>query len=76
MARKGNNKTVSEVRTSETPVELDRADDSLDSTSMGSEPTEEDIRMRAYQKFVERGGGHGSHLEDWVEAERELKRSR
>jgi hypothetical protein len=43
---------------------------------MGSEPSEEDIRMRAYQKFLERGGEHGRHLDDWVEAERELKEGR
>jgi len=40
---------------------------------MGSEPSEEDIRMRAYQRFLERGGGHGSDFQDWLEAERELK---
>jgi hypothetical protein len=41
--------------------------------SMGSEPSEEDIRTRAYHRFLERGGGHGSDFEDWLEAERELK---
>jgi Protein of unknown function (DUF2934) len=48
----------------------------LEAMSMGSEPSEEDIRMRAYQRFLERGGGHGSDFEDWLEAERELKRHR
>lgn len=43
------------------------------STSMGSEPSEEDIRLRAYHRYVERGGGHGMDFEDWLEAERELK---
>jgi hypothetical protein len=43
------------------------------SVSMGSEPSEEDIRNRAYQRFLERGGGHGNDFEDWLEAERELK---
>jgi hypothetical protein len=45
----------------------------LESMSMGSEPSEEDIRTRAYHRFLERGGGHGSDFEDWLEAERELK---
>jgi hypothetical protein len=45
----------------------------LDSMSMGSEPSEEDIRMRAYHRYLERGGGHGMDFEDWLEAERELK---
>jgi hypothetical protein len=44
------------------------------SISMGSEPSEEDIRMRAYHRYLERGAGHGLDFEDWLEAERELKR--
>jgi hypothetical protein len=30
------------------------------------------IAERAYQKFVARGGVHGSDQEDWAEAEQEL----
>ena len=45
----------------------------VESTSMGSEPSEEDIRMRAYHRYLERGGGHGMDFEDWLEAEREVK---
>jgi hypothetical protein len=48
----------------------------LESMSMGSEPSEEDIRMRAYHRYLERGGGHGMDFEDWLEAERELKPSK
>src|SRR5438270_5971364 len=44
------------------------------SESMASEPTEEDIRLRAYHRYLERGGGHGAHFDDWLEAERELKK--
>ena len=36
-------------------------------------PTEEDIRVRAYHRYLERGGGDGMDFEDWLEAERELK---
>jgi hypothetical protein len=36
-------------------------------------PSEEDIRTRAYHRYLERGGGHGQHFDDWIEAERELK---
>jgi hypothetical protein len=43
------------------------------SSSMGSEPSEEDIRMRAYHRYLERGGGDGMAFEDWLEAERELR---
>ena len=43
------------------------------SSSMGSEPSEEDIRMRAYHRYLERGAGDGMAFEDWLEAERELR---
>jgi hypothetical protein len=51
-----------------------RGKSELQSTSMGSEPSEEDIRMRAYHRYLERGGGHGMDFEDWLEAERDLKK--
>lgn len=31
------------------------------------------IAMRAYEKWVKRGTRHGSHLQDWLEAESELR---
>jgi hypothetical protein len=43
------------------------------SSAMASEPSDDDIRMRAYQRYVERGAGEGRQFEDWLEAERELK---
>ena len=46
------------------------------STSMASEPSEQDIRMRAYHRYLERGGSEGSEFSDWVEAEKELKTGR
>jgi hypothetical protein len=48
----------------------------VQSISMGSEPSEEDIRLRAYHRYLERGGGHGRDYDDWLEAERELKRQK
>jgi len=48
------------------------------STLAGSEsltaethPTREDIELRAYQIYVERGGTDGHDVEDWLRAERE-----
>jgi hypothetical protein len=53
------------------------ADSSVtESVSMSSEPNAEDIRMRAYHRYLERGGGHGMDFEDWLEAERDLKAPR
>jgi hypothetical protein len=51
-------------------------DDGTRNDSMGSEPSEEEIRMRAYRRYLERGGSDGLDFEDWLEAERELKTSR
>ena len=38
-----------------------------------SEPSIDDIRRRAYQRYLERGGRHGAHFDDWLEAEKELR---
>ena len=37
-----------------------------------SNPTTEEIALRAYQIYLERGGEPGNALEDWTRAEREL----
>jgi len=42
-------------------------------TPKTAEPTVDDIRRRAYERYLERGGRHGQHFDDWVEAEKELK---
>ena len=42
--------------------------------SMSSEPSEEDIRLRAYHRFLHRDGGAGSDFDDWIGAEKELRR--
>lgn len=34
---------------------------------------QEKIAMRAYEKWVKKGRQHGSHEQDWMEAEAELK---
>lgn len=36
-------------------------------------PSEDEIRERAYHRYLQRGGGHGMDFEDWLEAERELR---
>ena len=35
---------------------------------------EEEVRNRAYEIYLRRGGQPGSGLEDWLQAERELKK--
>ena len=41
-----------------------------------SEPSDEEIRARAYEMYLERGGDHGRDFDDWVRAERELRQRR
>jgi len=36
-------------------------------------PSEDDIRLRAYHIYLERGGVDGGDVDDWVMAEKELK---
>jgi hypothetical protein len=46
------------------------------SDRFGNEPDEEEIRARAYQMYLERGGRHGEDFDDWLRAKEELKRRR
>ncbi len=45
----------------------------VQSDVIGNEPTLDDIRRRAYERYLERGGGHGMDFEDWLAAERDLR---
>ena len=57
--------------------EPDRADTAADAGAAGErEPSVEEIRYRAYELYLERGGEHGMDFEDWLNAERELKHRR
>jgi Protein of unknown function (DUF2934) len=42
-------------------------------TSVYPSVSEEQIRRRAYELYVQRGGQGGSHVDDWFRAERELR---
>jgi hypothetical protein len=44
-----------------------------ESAPPGPEPSVDEIRNRAYERYQQRGGNHGRHFDDWVEAEKELK---
>jgi Protein of unknown function (DUF2934) len=35
-------------------------------------PTHEDVARLAFELFLARGTGHGSAVQDWLEAERQL----
>ena len=68
------------TRKQTTPTVPDSTDDraeSLTDAAIGSTPprdiSDDEIRERAYQRYLQRGGGHGMDFEDWLEAERELR---
>jgi len=44
---------------------------SVESPARG--PTHDEIARRAYQLYEARGGEHGRNVDDWFEAERELR---
>jgi hypothetical protein len=44
-------------------------------TSANHTPTYEEIKLRAYEIYLERGSLPGNELKDWLQAERELGRS-
>ena len=51
---------------------------SLMNSSMpdASGPQTEQVARRAYELFLARGGEHGHDVEDWLQAERELRLGR
>ena len=55
---------------------VDTADDTGEISAAETGPSEDEIRTRAYHRYLERGGGHGQDFDDWLEAERELRRSK
>ena len=38
--------------------------------------SDDEIRVRAYHRFLERGASPGGDFDDWLEAEKDLKTSR
>jgi hypothetical protein len=38
-------------------------------------PSQEQIKLRAYEIYLKRGGENGSELDDWVAADKELTES-
>ena len=48
---------------------------SSDSTA-AREPSHEEIAQAAYQRYLDRGGEHGSDWNDWLEAERSLRKGK
>jgi hypothetical protein len=45
-----------------------------DNAERGSLPSPEEIRQRAFEIYMKRRGIHGCELDDWLQAERELRK--
>ena len=50
-----------------------KAASTTESAPPSPEPSADEIRRRAYERYQERGGNHGRHFDDWLEAEKELR---
>lgn len=51
----------------------DRIQSRAEDTSPNHTPSREEIRLRAYEIYLERGGVPGNELDDWLQAEGELE---
>jgi hypothetical protein len=69
MSSKPNRKRISEIQATSTQVETGEV-------SIVNSTRHEEIRHRAYEIYLERGEQPGRELDDWFQAERELKRGR
>jgi hypothetical protein len=67
MSSKPNRKRISEIQATSTQVETGEV-------SIVNSTRHEEIRHRAYEIYLERGEQPGRELDDWLQAERELKR--
>lgn len=46
---------------------------SMGTTTVPVKVPHDKIAMRAYDKWCQKGRPHGSHVQDWLDAERELQ---
>ena len=58
-----------------TPAPRKRASSKKQAPPTPPTASDEDVRIRAYHRYLERGAGDGGDFDDWVEAEKDLKSS-
>ena len=68
MSQKGKRNETSELHAN--PIKAGKVN-----TSSNHAPSHEEIRRRAYEIYLERDGFGGNELDDWLEAEAELRRN-
>jgi len=62
------------ARSAAKPPSIEEATEPTESPKLG--PTDEEISVRAYHIYLERGDAEGSPTDDWLQAERELTEDR
>jgi hypothetical protein len=67
MSSKPNRKRISEIQATSTQTKTGQV-------SVVNSTRDEEIRRRSYEIYLERGEQPGRELDDWLQAERELKR--
>ena len=61
--------TVSKKKIPSSALQMSSAESNAAKASI----SEEKIRQRAYELYMQRGGQHGRHADDWFRAEAELR---
>ena len=74
MARRRETDTVMDQPSASQEPAGSLAGSSTETQAPRSEPTTEQIAQRAYEIYQSRGGTEGQDIEDWLEAERQLRR--
>jgi len=57
----------------EDPPNIESSSEESESSGLKAPPTDEEIGQRAYEIYEARGGADGQALDDWIQAERELR---
>lgn len=60
------------VKTADGPTHAQSESIPSASVAVEDNPSDEDVRVRAYFRYLERGGSHGASHEDWTEAKKDL----
>ena len=72
MAKPGKGKKI-EDNNDEQIAATDVTQSAEEATDAQQSPTIEQIQLRAYELYLERGGSDGNDTDDWLQAERELR---
>ena len=71
----GDARPIDAAPNADASIEITTAVD-LPSANFRPDETEQEIRIRAYELYLSRGGADGDDLSDWLEAERIVRSSR